>query len=300
MLPAQPGILAPVPAYGRYLFFSVADPRHLGDALLRLQGHVDGDSVVVGIGLTAVQGLGRDAVPGLRIMPPAHSTAGVAVPSTPMALWCWLRSKEGEDQGDLALRSQALLKQLPASAFRLENVVDGFRHGTGLDLTGYEDGTENPEGDAAISAALVQQGCPEMDGSSFVAVQQWQHDFTRWARFSASEQDAMIGRRRCDNAELADAPPLAHVKRTAQEDFNPPAFILRRSVPWVSGTSAGLMFVAFGKSFDAFEALLRRMTGQEDHLPDALFEFTRPLNGSYFWCPPMLDGHPDFRQIGIW
>jgi len=39
---------------------------------------------------------------------------------------------------------------------------------------------------------------------------------------------AMFGRRRDDNEEIADAPPSAHVKRTAQESFEPEAFVLRR------------------------------------------------------------------------
>ena len=38
-----------------------------------------------------------------------------------------------------------------------------------------------------------------------------------------------------------------------------------------------------------YEALLRRMVGHEDGITDALFRFTRPLSGSYFWCPPLVD-----------
>jgi hypothetical protein len=33
---------------------------------------------------------------------------------------------------------------------------------------------------------------------------------------------------------------------------------VRRSMPWADAASEGLMFVAFGHSFDAFEAQLRR------------------------------------------
>ena len=49
-----------------------------------------------------------------------------------------------------------------------------------------------------------------------------------------------------DNEELEDAPESAHVKRTAQEDFEPEAFVVRRSMPWADATSEGLEFVAFG------------------------------------------------------
>jgi putative iron-dependent peroxidase len=95
-----------------------------------------------------------------------------------------------------------------------------------------------------------------------------------------------MGRRRGDNEEIEDAPESAHVKRTAQESFDPEAFVVRRSMPWVEGLHAGLVFVAFGRSFDAFEAQLDRMVGAEDGITDALFRFTRPLTGAYFWCPP--------------
>ena len=68
-------------------------------------------------------------------------------------------------------------------------------------------------------------------------------------------------------------------------------------MPWTDAQSAGLMFVAFGKSFDAFEAQLRRMTGADDKIVDALFKFTRPVSGAYFWCPPVKNGKLDLRAL---
>ncbi|MCM2310262.1 MAG: Dyp-type peroxidase, partial [Steroidobacteraceae bacterium] len=140
---------------------------------------------------------------------------------------------------------------------------------------------------------------PGLDGSSFVAVQQWQHDLGRFDAMSREEQDATFGRRRDDNEEIDDAPPSAHVKRTAQESFDPEAFVVRRSMPWAEGARAGLVFVAFGRSFDAFEAQMRRMAGEDDGIVDALFRFTRPLTGAYFWCPPVRNGQLDLRAIGL-
>ena len=89
--------------------------------------------------------------------------------------------------------------------FEFDAPVDGFKYGKtesglGRDLTGYEDGTENPDGDDASAAALTS------DGSSFVAVQMWQHDLAQFASYSQAEQDDMIGRRQADNEELDDAP----------------------------------------------------------------------------------------------
>jgi putative iron-dependent peroxidase len=116
---------------------------------------------------------------------------------------------------------------------------------------------------------------------------------------SSADQDNAIGRRKSDNKELEDAPPSSHVKRTAQESFNPEAFVLRRSMPWAEGTRGGLNFVAFGKSFDAFEAQLKRMIGAEDGITDALFKFTSAISGSYLWCPPMRGKNLDLRALGL-
>lgn len=286
-----------VPAAGRYLFFSLHDSSAVREALQRLPQVADGVAAVVGIGPTLIAAVGT-RVPGLREFPAL--SAQVDVPMTPGALWCWLR---GTDRGDLVHLTRRL-EQALAPALHLYRVIDAFRHGRGtnghgLDLTGYEDGTENPAGDDALHAAFVQGQGAGLDGASFVVVQQWLHDFATFEAMPTTEQDHTMGRRRADNEELDDAPPSAHVKRTAQESFEPEAFVLRRSMPWALGNKAGLMFVAFGHSFDAFEAQLRRMAGLDDGIVDAVFRISRPLNGAYYWCPPLHGNRLDLRGIGL-
>lgn len=289
----QPGILDSIPPLSRYQFYSIAHGEGCTEALDRLRELVDGDTLVVGFGESLIHALGTD-IDELRLFPSYHGD-GVSVPSTPFALWCWLR---GEDRGILLHRAR-MLQQALAPAFHLERTIDGFRYGPSLDLTGYEDGTENPAGMDAVDAAFVNGQGQGWDGASFVAVQQWVHDLDRFEAMPSERQDHSIGRRKSDNEELEEAPPSAHVKRTAQESFEPKAFILRRSMPWSEGTRAGLVFVAFGKSLDAFEALLARMVGNEDGIIDALFTFTQPETGSYFWCPPMKGGRLDLQALGL-
>lgn len=292
MTRAQPGILADLPAAGRYLSFRLAsDPRA---ALRALAARPLGDGAVVGLGPSLVRALGG-AVEGLHELP-ALAGVGVSSPSTPRALWCWLR---GDDPGELLHRGRALTAAL-APAFALEEALGAFRHGEGRDLSGFVDGTENPQGDAALEAALVAGRGPGLDGSSFVAAQRWRHDLDRLDAMSPAARDAMVGRRREDDVELEDAPPSAHVKRTAQEAFDPPAFVLRRSMPWAGGDEAGLAFVAFARSLRPFEVQLRRMLGLDDGVADALFSFTRPLTGCAAWCPPLAAGGGlDLSAVGL-
>jgi putative iron-dependent peroxidase len=288
----QPGILLPVPPFARYLAFSLKAGANPREPLRELCSVTDGERVVAGIGASLTLAL-RGSIEGLRAFP-SHTGAGFDIPSTPSALWIWLR---GEDRGELFHRSRLVERKL-ARAFRLEQALDAFRHHGGRDLTGYEDGTENPKGRKAREAAIVQTPS-RLAGSSFVAVQQWEHQFARFDAMTPRQRDDAIGRRRSSNEEIAGAPPSAHVKRTAQENFEPAAFVVRRSMPWADATRAGLVFVAFGCSLDAFEAQLRRMVGLDDGITDALFQFTRPVTGAYYWCPGMRGGRLDLAPLGL-
>lgn len=293
MKTVQAGILSEENKLARYLSFSISDDSDVKDVLTDLIEVVDGESTVVGMGQSLLDSL-EQQITGLRTMP-VNTAKGIEIPSMPSALWLWLR---GNDRGELYHRSR-MLEDLLASTFELIDVVDSFRFDANRDLSGYEDGTENPKGDDAVEAAVVKDQGAGLDGSSFVAVQQWLHDLDTFDSMTEDEQDDTIGRHISDNEEFDEAPESAHVKRAAQESFDPEAFILRRSMPWAEGMNAGLMFVAFGKSFDAFEAILNRMLGKEDGIQDALFNFTRPLSGAYFWCPPMKQGKLDLSRLGI-
>lgn len=265
----------------------------LGTCLAELAQMCDGKGIVAGLGQSLLSVLDIQ-IPGMRVFP-AMANQGIEIPSTSAALWCWLR---GNDRGELYYRTKEL-EDILAPGFLLDNIVDAFEYKDSRDLSGYEDGTENPKGEDAQAAALVSGQGAGMDGSSFVAVQQWLHDLDYFRTMTETEQDDVIGRHIADNEEFDEAPESAHVKRTAQESYEPPAFVLRRSMPWVENADAGLMFVAFGKSFNAYEAILNRMMGLEDKITDAMFSFTRPITGAYYWCPPMKAGKLDLSKLGI-
>lgn len=296
MLPIQTGILQPLPQHASFLTFALKPAANKASAIASLKALsalVDGERVVLGLGASLLQLL-EQQIAGLHDFTGIFGSL-VPLPATPAALWCWCRESE---RGALLHQIRRLV-QAATGAFQILQVVDAFKYDSGRDLSGYQDGTENPEAEAAVEAAMVQGQGAGMDGGSYVAVQHWLHDFDSLEALSSAQQDNLIGRHKNDNAEFDEAPPSAHVKRTAQESFTPEAFVLRRSMPWSEQSKAGFHFVAFATSFYAFETQLRRMCGAEDGIVDGLFSFTKPLSGAYFWCPPMRQGHPDLSIIGL-
>lgn len=288
----QTGILADLPQQAIFIEFTLK-PNGDAQAVLDDLSLLDVDEkIVFGLGQGLISAVGK-TIDGLRAFP-ALSGPGCEVPTTQASLWCWLR---GSDRGKLFHQARQIAlgfeKQL-----RISKITNCYKYSNGLDLSGYEDGTENPTEDAAVKAAIVSPSMGDLAGSSFVAVQNWLHDFDVLDDLPIAETDDIIGRRKLDNEEFEEAPVSAHVKRTAQETFDPEAFVVRRSMPWSEGLEGGFMFIAFGATLNSYEAQLKRMAGLEDGIVDGLFKFTTPISGSYFWCPPVNEqGHLDLTAL---
>jgi putative iron-dependent peroxidase len=285
----QPGILAPLTPHFRFLHFDIKREDQVAESLARLQKAAWGQDVI-GLGPELVARLGA-TVPGLRPFP-QFSGSKVALPINQHALVYILRGQEQSTLMDRTLDVERLL----APGFFLRDSEDAFKYKEGRDFSGYEDGTENPE-ERAEEVALIHGRGPGLDGGSMLALQIYIHDLPALFERDPQAQDHIIGRSRLDNEELDDAPETAHVKRAAQESFEPEAFMIRRSVPYTKGLEKGLVFVAYGRSLDAFDAVLKRMVGAEDGLVDALFSFTRPRSGATYFCPPLSGQHLDLSAL---
>jgi porphyrinogen peroxidase len=285
----QPTILAPPTAAGRFITLGLtgdADPR---DVARRLAALTVGDGLVVGVGEPLARALGAK-IEGLRAFPVVSGPGGT-FPSTQGAVWLFVG---GTDPGEILHRSRRVVASL-GDFVRVDEDLPSFVYGGGRDLSGFEDGTENPKGDRAVEVAFGGGA-----GGSFVATQRWIHDLGGFERLSLQARNDVIGRDQLSNEELASAPLSAHVKRTAQEGYDPPAFVLRRSMPWGDIREHGLYFVAYASTLDAFERQLRRMAGLDDGISDALLKFSRAVTGGYFWCPPVVGANKlDLRALGI-
>jgi len=285
---SQPSILADVPRHASFLFLDVRAGVDAVVATRQLGAVPHPSHLLVGLGSTLLASLGAQ-IPGIRPMT-IPIGAGARMPHTPSDV---VLRVTGDDPGEVLHREREVLARL--GGYTTSDRVEAFLFGDSRDLTGYEDGTENPAPVDAPGVALKHGVGPGLDGSSVVAIQRWVHDLDAFAAMSPTEQDHTFGRARQSNEELDDAPASAHVQRTAQEDFAPEAFVWRRSMPWRDHRGEGLVFVSFSATLDPFEALARRMVGHDDGIVDALFSFTRPVTGGAWWCPPLRGDRLDLR-----
>jgi putative iron-dependent peroxidase len=164
---------------------------------------------------------------------------------------------------------------------RVVHEIVGWPYHHDRDLTGFEDGTENPTVVEAVSVAVIPAGRPG-EGASVLLLQQWEHDAIAWEQLPVAAQEAILGRRRATGEELDPRPPTSHVARTDQDSFGR---IFRRNIPYGTLTNHGTIFVGFSAEQRILDAMLRSMVGTADQPPDALTTVTRALTGAYYVIP---------------
>ena len=94
-------------------------------------------------------------------------------------------------------------------AVAVADEVQGFQYFDRRDLLGFVDGTENPEDQEAIEAALVGGEDPDFAGGSYVIVQKYLHDLAGWNGLSyggagTHHRPHQAGKRRPRRRDQAD------------------------------------------------------------------------------------------------
>lgn len=203
-------------------------------------------------------------------------------PATPADIFVHIHSPRHDANLALARRLRAAL----GAGVRVEEEVMGFRHMKNRDLTGFVDGTENPEGDERAEVALVADG--PFAGGSFVSIQRYVHDLPKWEAMPVPEQEAAIGRTKDTDEEMDDEakPPSAHIARVVIEEDGEELEVLRHSMPYGTTSEHGLYFVAYCASPAPFRKMLERMVlSRGDGHHDRLLDFTRAVTGAAFFVP---------------
>ncbi|MEV0059122.1 Dyp-type peroxidase [Nocardia sp. NPDC050718] len=260
---------------------------------------------VPGEGLTCITSIGSTAWDRLFTGPkpvelhefPGYNGPIHSAPTTPGDLLFHIK---GETQGACFELAMAIGERLRDAATVVDETV-GFRYFEQRDLLGFVDGTENPEGGAAASAALIGAEDPDFTGGSYVIVQKYTHPLDQWNALSIEEQERVIGRTKLGDYELPDdiKPANSHVAvNTLIDPDGTERQIVRANMPFgtVGQGEFGTYYIAYAATPSVTERMLERMfLGTGEAAYDRILDFSFAVTGTLFFTPTVdfLDDLPD-------
>ena len=261
---------------------------------------------VPGGALQVVAAIGSDAWdrlfsgPRPKELHPFTELAGARhrAPATEGDLLFHIRSNRMDMSFEYATQVMARL----GGAVRVADEVQGFRYFDERDLLGFVDGTESPQGAAAVPAALVDaDDDPDFAGGSYVIVQKYLHDMTSWNTLSVEEQERVVGRTKLSDIELPDEikPANSHVAlNTVTGPDGEELAIIRANMPFGSpGTGEfGTYYIAYAATPSVTELMLTNMfIGRPPGNTDRILDFSTAVTGNLFFAPSadFLEDIPD-------
>ena len=188
-----------------------------------------------------------------------------------------------------------------AGAVAVVDEVHGFRYFDERDLLGFVDGTENPVGAAAGTAALVSDSDPDFAGGSYVIVQKYLHDMAAWNALATEDQEKVIGRSKLSDIEMPDdvKPTNSHVAlNTIEDPDGEEQQILRANMPFgeVGRGEFGTYYIGYAATPSVTEQMLANMfIGNPTGNYDRILDFSTAVTGSLYFTPSadFLDDLPD-------
>ena len=216
--------------------------------------------------------------------------------STPGDLMFHIRATRMDLCFELASQIMARLD----GAATIADEVHGFSYFDERDLLGFVDGTENPTDDDAIRAAIIGDEEPTYAGGSYVIVQKYVHDLTRWNALPVEEQERVIGRTKLSDIELEDSvkPTSAHNALTTIVVDGEEVDIVRDNMPFghVGSGEYGTYFIGYARSPATTEQMLTNMfVGSPPGNYDRILDVSTAVTGNLFFVPsqPLLDSLAD-------
>jgi porphyrinogen peroxidase len=258
---------------------------------------LDGDlSLVVGVGSDLWDRLfGAPRPASLHPLPEFAGARHTAV-STPGDLLFHIRAHRFDLCFELA---QRIVERLSGYAHVIDE-VHGFKSFDERDLLGFVDGTENPEGGAAVDAVTVGGEDPDFAGGSYVVVQKYLHDLAAWDALATEEQERAVGRTKLSDIEMPDdvKPANSHVAlNTIIDDDGAQRQIVRFNMPFgsVGKGEFGTYFIGYAGDPEVIEEMLTNMfIGKPPGNYDRLLDFSTAVTGNLFFVPTagFLDDPP--------
>jgi len=161
---------------------------------------------------------------------------------------------------DLVIEFEKILLEAFGDAVTAVDDVAGFRYFDGRDLLEFVDGTANPDGLDLPAATLVGEEDPDHAGGSYVVVQKYLHNLAAWRTQTAETQEAIIGRTKFDNVELADATEgqKSHKTLCTITDEEGEHDILRDNMPFAAPGRGeyGTYFIGYSRHLWVIEKML--------------------------------------------
>lgn len=227
---------------------------------------------------------------------PGFKGAKHTAPATPGDLLFHIRAH----RLDLCFELSSRLMDRLDGAAQVVDEVHGFRSFDERDLLGFVDGTENPEGQAAIDSVTISDEDPASSGGSYAVVQKYLHDMATWNAFTVEEQERIIGRTKLDDIEIPDElkPPDSHVALNTIEDENGVQHqIVRFNMPFgrVGAGEFGTYFIGYANSAALIEQMLTNMfIGNPPGTYDRILDVSTAVTGNLFFVPAadFLDNPP--------
>lgn len=209
-----------------------------------------------------------------------------ATPITPVDLLLHIRS----NRRDLTYLLAKTLMELLSNSVELVEEVSCFKYLDSRDLTGFVDGTENPEGKHRAEVALVKkEHDADFANGSYIHLQRFVHNLNNWQTLPIKEQEDIMGRTKEENIEYEshNKPLTAHTKRaSAKGEHGEGLEILRHSMPYASLSEAGLLFASYCSSPINFSKMLENMMlGDGSGHTDKLMNYTKAVTGQAFFAP---------------
>jgi porphyrinogen peroxidase len=209
---------------------------------------------------------------------------GYTMPATQVDVFVWIAGASYDNVFDVG---NSVVQSLGAH-LTLVREAAGWAYQHNKDLTGFQDGTENPGLIEAPSVVLIPQGEPGA-GGTILLFQQWKHHTDTWLQLPTPAQERVIGRTKIDSIELPEdiMPGDSHVSRTTLTQNGEELKIFRRNTPYGSVSDHGTMFVGFAREQMRLQRMLEQMAGIPDGVRDALTRYTEPLTGAYYFIPAL-------------